>query len=1037
MRINEKSRMRYNAGDIERKWKKKWKEDHTYKVELDQSMPKYYVLDMFPYPSGSGLHVGHPLGYIASDIISRYKRHRGFNVLHPMGFDAFGLPAEQYAITHGIHPAVSTEKNIKRYKEQLENIGLCYDWSREVRTSDPSYYKWTQWIFSKLFGHYYDSKMDKALPISNLEQSFTELGSAGANEAYGNLKNTFSADEWQLMTRKEKEDILMSFRLAYRKQSHVNWCEALGTVLANDEVKDGYSERGNHPVEKRSMLQWSLRTTAYAERLLNGLDDVDWTDSLKAVQRNWIGKSTGANVFFEIKDHLGKKMEVFTTRPDTMFGVTFMVLSPQHPLVAQITTADQQQTINNYIKEAEVKAAREGHSKSEEMTGVFCGAYAIHPFSSKEIPIFISDYVLMDYGTGAIMAVPSDDERDRRFAISHDLPIIEIVERPEEGAIGDKLGIMQNSDFLNGLSIPKAIKLMIAKIEEKGIGSKQIQYKLRDANYSRQRYWGEPFPVMYDQDDIAHLIPDNELPLSLPDLTDFRPASGAKSPLARLDDWIQVDDKIRETDTMPGFAGSSWYFLRYMDPNNEHAIASKECLDYWQDVDVYIGGTEHAVGHLIYSRFWHKFLYDLDIVKTTEPFKKLINQGMILGRSSFVYRANEMMAEHAIEKKFNEYKISVQKNYAVGGEIVDFAIPEEKIAIEIKPATLLIHRQNENRERFEKSGWIYVGLPFEKTAHYWHNFDEVVKLLRKAKNRAELDPIDPNVEMTPFYISADMIKDKRMTSAIHVDVHLVKDDKLDIDAFIKSREDRKNAMFLTNELGQYQCGSMVEKMSKSKLNVVNPDEIIEQYGTDCFRMYEMFLGPIDQSKPWDTSNIEGIGKFINKFWSLFHNSEEQFELSDETPNKEEYKILHTAIKKVQDDINRYSFNTCISAMMIAVNELRKINCNKRDILEQLIILISPFAPHMAEELYELSGQTKTVTNIPYPKFDESYLVSDEIEYPVSINGKKRAMVSFAASLSREEIMEQVPDIPEVKKWVEGNPIKKIIVVPGRMINVVV
>ncbi len=944
--------MHYHPENIEPKWRKNWVETQLYKVSNNTEKPKYYVLDMFPYPSGAGLHVGHPLGYIASDIFSRYKRLQGFNVLHPMGYDAFGLPAEQYAIQTGVHPAVSTDENIKRYREQLDNIGFCYDWSREVKTSDPSYYKWTQWIFLQLYGHYYDQNQNKAVSIDELISVFEKEGNASVKAA-NSQDFIFSASEWQNMNAKQKDDVLMNYRLAYRKTGYVNWCEALGTVLANDEVKDGFSERGGFPVEKKAMMQWSLRITAYAERLLNDLDTLEWSDALKAMQRNWIGRSEGAQVFFDIQGH-DQKLEIFTTRPDTIFGATYMVLAPEHDLVGLITTADQKEAVAEYVDYVSSRSEVDRMSEVKEVTGVFTGAYARHPLTGKNIPIWLGEYVLKDYGTGAIMAVPSDDDRDQVFAKKFGLEIIEVVDKTEyPGATAhDKVGKMMNSDFLNGVEVKEAISAMLSKIESLGIGSRKINYKLRDANYSRQRYWGEPFPIAYDKDGVSHALDIYKLPLELPELENFQPASGGKSPVARAEDWVnQYPGMELETDTMPGFAGSSWYFLRYMDAVNDKAFASKEAIDYWQDVDLYVGGTEHAVGHLMYSRCWHKFLYDLGYVPTIEPFKRLVNQGMI---TAYGYYAENL--------KFNDDQTLI-------GNIKD------------------INGQNN----------MQVGSPIRLA--YINDFLDPQGRITKEKFVEYYTSIGKN-----FNVNGDLLK-----------YHWVKDEN--------------GSEFFTVNIVQ-------EKMSKSKYNVQNPDEVVEKYGADCFRMYEMFLGPIEQSKPWDTKGIDGVNRFLRKYWSLYFN-ENGWNVSSEAPTAEEYKVLHTTIKKVTEDIERFSFNTCVSAFMMCVNELKKLECNKKEILSPLNILLAPFAPFITEELHALLGNIDSVHKASYPVFDAQYMVQDTVEYPVCVNGKKRDMVEVSSKLTPKEVQDIAMTLDNVKKYVEGKELQRVIVVPGKMINLVV
>jgi len=935
--------MDYKPGEFEKRWRSYWQAQNVYKVSNDSDKPKYYVLDMFPYPSGSGLHVGHPLGYIASDIYARYKRLSGFNVLHPMGYDAFGLPAEQYAIQTGLHPAKATAENIERYREQLDNIGLSFDWSREVQTCDPKYYKWTQWIFLQLYQHYYNTVADKALPIADLVKAFEASGNADV-QAATTQETTFSAEDWKNYTPKEQDDILMNYRLAYRKLTYVNWCEALGTVLANDEVKDGVSERGGHPVEQRPMMQWSLRVTAYADRLLHELEELDWSDAMKAMQGNWIGRSEGAQLFFDVEGS-DEQIEIYTTRPDTIFGATFMVLAPEHELVSKVTTQEQAKDIEDYLAYVKTRSERDRMSDVKVVTGAFTGAYALNPFNGEQIPVWISEYVLKDYGTGAIMAVPADDERDQRFAEKFGLPIVKVVDKSMHKGAGveDKVGKMINSEFLNGMEVLDAIEATVQRIEEMGIGKRQVNYRLRDAIYSRQRYWGEPFPIVYDPDGVSHPIDEQELPLELPELEDFKPASGGQSPLARAQDWVQLDKGwTRETDTMPGFAGSSWYFLRYMDAGNDETFASQKALDYWQDVDLYIGGTEHAVGHLMYARFWHKFLYDKGWVPTKEPFKKLLNQGMIQGVVESVYY-------HKDERKF--YSAELVKDM---GEDQFAEIP------------------------------VYVDFVTDYGTDH-------------------------------SYLSPEGIK-----------------------RFKEWRSEYKDAAFVyADGSDQFYTKSEVGKMSKSKFNVINPDDVVEQYGADCFRMYEMFLGPIDQAKPWDMQGIDGVAKFLRRFYSLFFDNEGQFAVSDTEPDKAEYKILHQTIKKVSEDIERFSFNTCVSAFMVAANELRKMKCNKRAILEPLVQLIAPFAPFTSEELWHQLGHEGSVhRDGAFPQFDPKYLVEDAVEYPIAINGKTRATAEFSADASKEELEKAATEVEGIGKWIEGKTVRKIIVVPKRMINIV-
>ena len=926
--------MEYNFREIEQKWQKKWEDDKIYKVDIDKSKPKYYVLDMFPYPSGAGLHVGHPLGYIASDIYARYKHLKGYNVLHPMGFDAFGLPAEQYAIQTGQHPAVTTQKNIEKYKSQLRKIGFNYDWDREVVTSDPKYYKWTQWTFIQMFHHWYDNKLQKARPISELTAEFEKNGTKNIDAAQTE-ELSFTAEEWNAFDEHKKQEILLNYRLAYISESLVNWCPALGTVLANDEVKDGVSIRGGYEVVQRKMKQWSLRVTAYAERLLEGLERVDWTDSLKEMQRNWIGKSEGAEVFFPVKDS-DIKIKIFTTRPDTIFGATFMVLAPELDIVQQLITEDKRKEADEYIKYVLRRTERERLADAKNITGVFIGSYAINPFTGKEIPIYISDYVLSGYGTGAIMAVPAHDSRDFAFAKHFNLPIIQVVMRKSEtptdpseweDSYDSKEGILINSDLLNGLEVKDAFEKIIEEIEKRGLGRRKINYKLRDAIFSRQRYWGEPFPIYY-KDGLPYTLPEDELPLELPEIDSYKPTEDGEPPLARAKNWKTKEGYPLETSTMPGFAGSSGYYLRYMDPHNNERYFSPEAVNYWRSVDLYVGGAEHATGHLIYARFWNKFLYDMGLTPEDEPFKKLINQGMIQGRSNFVYR----------------------------------------------------------------------------------------------------------IKNTNTFVSYGL-KDKYDTTPIHVDISLVKNDILDIEAFKKWRPEFENAEFIL-ENGKYICGWAIEKMSKSMFNVVNPDDIIEQYGADTLRLYEMFLGPIEQHKPWDTNGIDGVHKFLKKFWRLFHLNGE-FEVSDDKPTEDELKILHRTIKKVTNDIETFNYNTAISSFMICVNDLTSLKCNKRAVLEPLTILLSPFAPHITEELWRLLGHNDYIYNAEFPGYDEKYLVENEYEYPVSFNGKMRFKIKLPLDMPTDEMEKTVLSHEKAQKWLGGKQPKKVIIVPKKIINIVV
>ena len=919
--------MEYDFKAIEQKWQSRWAADKIYHVEVDESRPKFYVLDMFPYPSGAGLHVGHPLGYIASDIYTRYKRLKGFNVLHPMGYDAFGLPAEQYAIQTGQHPAVTTEQNINRYREQMDKLGFSYDWDREIRTCDPSYYHWTQWAFLKMFASYYDYEAQKARPIADLIRAFEQSGTEGLNVACTTPMH-FTAAEWGAMDERAQEKVLQNYRLAYRADTLVNWCPALGTVLANDEVKDGLSERGGHPVEQKRMKQWSLRITAYAERLLEGLNDLQWSESLKEIQRNWIGRSEGAQVFFGIKGS-EEKLEVFTTRPDTIFGVTFMVLAPEHEYVSWLATPEYRQAVEDYQAQAKKRSERERMADTKRVSGQFTGSYAINPFTGTEIPIYISDYVLAGYGTGAIMAVPAHDSRDYAFAKHFDLPIIPVVEGGDlsESSYDAKAGKMINSDFLNGLDVKEAIPMMFAEVEKRGIGKRRINYRLRDAIFSRQRYWGEPFPIYY-KDGIAYPLREDQLPLTLPPIDDFGPTEQGEPPLARVKNWKTAEGYPLETSTMPGFAGSSAYYLRYMDPHNDQALVGKKADEYWRNVDLYVGGIEHATGHLMYSRFWNMFLYDLGYVCEKEPFKKLVNQGMIQGRSNFVYRV-------------------------VG-----------------------------------TNQFVSLGL-----------------------------------------------KDQYQTQEIHVDVNIVKNDVLDLEAFRAWRPEFATAEFILED-GKYICGWAVEKMSKSMFNVVNPDYIVEQYGADTLRMYEMFLGPLEQSKPWDTNGIDGVHKFLRRFWRLFFDRDGRLIVTNDPATPAELKILHKTIKKVNEDVENFSFNTSVSAFMICLNELSDLQCHKREVLEPLVILIAPFAPHLAEEIWSQLGHQKTIFDAAYPQYDDRYLVESEIAYPISFNGKVRFKKSLPAGLSPKEIEAAVLADAMTGKYLEGKTPKKVIVVPGKIVNVV-
>ncbi len=927
--------MEYNFKETEQKWQKYWQQHKTFAAPNKSTKPKYYVLDMFPYPSGAGLHVGHPLGYIASDIYARYMRHRGFNVLHPMGYDAYGLPAEQYAIQTGTHPQVTTYKNIDRYRQQLDQIGFSYDWDREVRTCDPHYYKWTQWTFIQLFRHWYNRKSGKAEPIAGLVAHFERHGNHDVDAACNECR-VFTATEWKAMDEKQQQEMLMHYRLAYLSDTWVNWCPDLGTVLANDEVKDGVSERGGHMVERKLMRQWSLRITAYAQRLLDGLETLEWTESLVEMQKNWIGRSEGASVNFGIKGH-DKVLEVFTTRPDTLWGATFMVLAPEHEWVEAITDPGRKAEVMEYVEKAKNRSERERSSEVKKISGVFTGAYGINPMNDEEIPIWVADYVLTGYGTGAIMAVPAHDSRDFAFARHFNIPIIQVVAGKGENAgntdswedsYDAREGVMVNSGFITGMEVKEAIRAVIRKLEDEGIGYGTVNYRLRDAIFSRQRYWGEPFPIYY-RDGMPYPLEEDELPLELPEVDDSLPTESGEPPLARAKDWVNKDGYPLETNTMPGFAGSSGYYYRYMDPHNDKAYFSREANEYWQDVDLYIGGDEHAAGHLIYARFWSMFLYDIGLACKAEPFRKLINQGKIQGRSSFLYRL-------------------------------------------------------------------------------------------KGNNT---------------FVSKGLL-DKYDAVPMHVDISMVDNDILDIDAFRNWRPEFRDAKFILED-GRYVCGWEVEKMSKSKHNVQNPDELIERYGADTLRLYEMFLGPLEHHKPWDTKGIEGVFRFIRKLWRLYHDQEGRLAVTDEEAGDEELRVLHKTIKKIREDIERFSFNTAVSTFMICVNELSDLDCRKRRVLEPLVILVSPYAPHIAEELWSKLGHKDTLAYEKYPEWHERYLVEDTFEYPVSFNGKLRFKLVLPLDLGKEEIEKAALEAGEAQKWLEGKQPKKVIVVPKRIINIVI
>lgn len=1002
--------MQYQYQEIENKWRKYWAENKTFAAQDNSAKPKYYVLDMFPYPSGAGLHVGHPLGYIASDVYARYKRLLGFNVLHPMGYDSFGLPAEQYAIQTGQHPAVTTKMNIEGgvdkqgnvipgYRNQLDKIGFSFDWDREVRTSEPNYYKWTQWIFKQLFNSWYNKDADKAEKIETLIEQFKTKGNVEVNAVCDDVA-TFSAADWNSWSEEQQQKMLLNYRIAFLSDTWVNWCPALGTVLANDEIKDGVSERGGHPVEQKLMRQWSMRITAYAERLINGLEGLDWTDSVKDIQRNWIGKSVGASVKFAVHNSQSTKpstenseqliIEVFTTRPDTIFGVSFTVLAPEHELVDVITTTEQKAEIEAYKKAASLKSERDRQSDIKNITGAFTGAYAIHPFTGDKIQIWIGDYVLATYGTGAVMAVPCGDQRDWDFATHFGIEIKNIFKDKDisEAAYTEKDAIITDSDFLNDLPAKEAIKKAVAEIEKRGFGKGKTQYRLRDAVFSRQRYWGEPFPVYY-KGDVPYLVDDANLPVLLPEVDKYLPTEDGQPPLARAkkEDWnVACPGDRMEFNTMPGWAGSSWYFLRYMDANNNNEFVAKGNLNYWKNVDLYIGGAEHATGHLLYARFWTKFLYDLGYILFEEPFQKMINQGMIQGRSSIVYRTH--------------LDISIVEDEKLDIFLLDF-IKKHPIFISAK--------QLENRSH--------------------PNFQYLTEQLRKRFNETH-----PEIGIVDITIYQNF-------TPIHVDISLVENDKLDLAAFRKWREDYKDAEFILEENGDYLCGHEIEKMSKSKYNVQTPDELVEKYGADTLRCYEMFLGPLEQHKPWDTQGITGVHGFLKKLWRLFHTGENESFYVDNSPLSGEsegaLKSLHKTIKKVKEDIERFSFNTPVSAYMICVNELTAQKCNKRAILEPLLIILAPYAPHIAEELWAKLGNKESITYAVYPKYNEAYLVESNHKYPVSFNGKMRFILELPTNLTSAEVEKEVLANEQTIKQLNGQAPKKVIVVPNKIINFVV
>ena len=973
--------MEYQFKEIEKRWQAFWAKNNTFKTEDDSIKPKYYVLDMFPYPSGTGLHVGHPLGYIASDIIARYKRHKGFNVLHPMGYDSFGLPAEQYAIQTGQHPAITTNQNIARYRDQLDKMGFSFDWNREVRTSNPEYYKWTQWIFIQIYNSWYNKSSKKAEKISSLINEFENFGNNKVNAFCDESVKLFSAQEWKLFSEKEKSDTLMAYRLAYLGEAYVNWCPSLGTVLANDEIKDGLSERGGYAVERKLMKQWSMRISAYAQRLIDDLDTIDWSESIKESQRYWIGKSEGTSLKFKIIDSnfdAENYIEVFTTRPDTIFGVTFITLAPENELVLKITSTKQKVEVEDYIIKTKNRSERERQSDVTKISGVFLGAYAENPFNGHKIPIWIGDYVLIGYGTGAVMSVPAHDSRDYAFAKHFNLPILEVVKGGDlsKESYDAKEGILINSNFLNGLPVKEAFNKAIEEIEKRFLGKRKTNYRLRDAVFGRQRYWGEPIPIYY-KDGIPFELSENELPLLLPEVDKFLPTEDGEPPLARaLESWKKDGKYNYETTTMPGWAGSSWYFLRYMDSTNNSVFANKKLTDYWKQIDLYIGGSEHATGHLLYVRFWTKILFDLDLIDIEEPAKKLINQGMIQGRSNFIYWLSPIISSSSDINQSNLSRIFISKSIAN--------------LIEKKDVTII----------------------------------DFTKKIISQKIKNEFPKLqDFNIEKISVLKS-------------HVDVNIVTNDLLDIDAFKEWRTEYADADFIKEENGDFICDHEVEKMSKSKWNVVSPDDICDKFGADTLRLYEMFLGPIEQSKPWNTNGISGVSGFLKKLWRLFFQNSEIF-VSDDNPSKGELRTLHKTIKKITEDIERFSFNTSVSNFMICVNELTEVKCNKRVILEPLLILISPYAPHISEELWNIIGHKESISLEKFPICQEEFLINDSFNYPISFNGKMRLNIELPANLTIEEIEKEIMNRADVKKYLEDKAPKKIIIVPNKIVNIVI
>ena len=1018
--------MAYDHKTIEAEWQRIWKERKTFRALDGGNKPKYYVLDMFPYPSGAGLHVGHPLGYIASDIVARYKRHCGFNVLHPMGYDSFGLPAEQYAIQTGQHPAKTTEENAARYREQLDRIGFSFDWEREVRTSNPDFYKWTQWIFLQLFNSWYDPRADKARPISELINRFEQQGCQGqdASVLTGDTEEfigAFTALDWNGFDERTRQMVLQRFRLAYLSDAWVNWCPALGTVLANDEVKDGVSERGGHPVERKRMPQWSLRITAYAQRLLDGLEKLEWPESLKETQRNWIGRSEGATVRFAVGTDF---IEVFTTRPDTLFGVSFLTLAPEHVLVPKFTTSDRRTEVEAYVKAATNRSERERQAEVDKVSGVFTGSYAKHPFTGADIPVWVGDYVLGGYGTGAVMAVPGGDQRDWRFAKHFGLPVIAVTEGAniEKGADERKDAAISSTGFLHGLKVPQAITRAIQELEKIGAGEGKVNFRLRDAAFGRQRYWGEPIPIYY-KDDIPYPLPESALPLVLPEVDKFLPTETGEPPLARATQWNWDQERQQivesgisnplETTTMPGWAGSSWYFLRYMDPRNEGRFASPEAINYWQQIDLYIGGSEHSTGHLLYFRFWTKFLFDLGLIPFDEPAKKLVNQGMIQGVSAKVVRLRPNL---------------VTKNAHLSCDIT--APAWEKVDDGLSFGTVLGPKFFLSSDLYDE--WIRE-VENENPSARIHRLLE----MELQKYAQLLSPFNNGEEIQASLPFPDYYPSALVYAPIQA---LIDHDVLDLALLRTFNEEYLDGYFLSND-GEFRAKREVEKMSKSKFNVVNPDDIIEKYGADTLRLYEMFLGPLEQSKPWDTNGIEGTFRFLRKFWNLFHteisNQESGIQISEEAPSRTELKVLHSTLKKITEDIGHMSFNTSVSQFMIAVNELHALKCRKRAILEPLTIALAPFAPHIAEELWRRMGHAESISTAPWPQWEAQYLEEDSFSYPISFNGKTRLQLEFPIALSKEEVEAQVLANPEVQAKLEGKAPKKVIVVPKRIVNIVV